>query len=195
MRLSQWRPLFTKFITDRVQIDSWLLQRPEGYEQVAAFVPPLRDMDYRRVDTTTVVLRATQDLIISQRVSSQLAFNELPLDMLEGYYNTLAIAFMANFEEMSKDVLEVDFNQVETPIAVAEVAEDNNDWIIDLKWSIRVEITVEPEVGGVVDPFYLRQLTANVYRDGLQDDLLDGVSDPTKRILDFTIRWNYPETP
>ena len=184
--------MFTKFVTDRVQIDSWLLQRPEGYEQVAAFVPPLRDMDYRREDTTTVVLRATQDLIVSQRVSSKLAFNELPIDMLEGYYNTLAIAFMANFSEMSADILSIDFNQVETPISVSEVAEDANDWIVDLKWSIRAEILVDPEVGGVVDPFTLRQLTANIYRDGLQDDLLDGVSDPTKRILDFTIRWNYP---
>ena len=195
MRLSQWRPLFTKFITDRVQIDSWLLQRPEGYEQVAAFVPPLCDMDYRREDTTTVVLRATQDLIVSQRVSSKLAFNELPIGMLEGYYNTLAIAFMANFEEMSDDILEVSFNQVETPISISEVAEDANDWIVDLKWSIRVEITVDPEVGGIVDPFVLRQLTANIYRDGLDDDLLDGISDPARRVLDFTIRWNYPNTP
>ncbi len=189
MRLSQWRDLFQKFVSDRVFIDSWLLERPQFYSQLVGFMPPLRNMDYRREDNILMVLTATQDFIISQRLPSELSFKDLPLDTLEGQYNTLAIAFMANYQSIHSDIRDMRFNQVEEPIAVAEVAEDANDWIIDFKWSLRVEIEVEPEVGGIVEPFDLQYIHSSVYRDQLNDDTSSGSSDPTKRHLDFRILW------
>ncbi len=190
MRLSQWRDLFQRFVSDRVFIDSWLLERPQFYSQLVGFMPPLRNMDYSREDNILMVLTATQDFIISQRLPSELSFKDLPLDTLEGQYNTLAIAFMANYQSIHTDIRDMRFNMTEEPIAVAEVAEDANDWIVDFKWSLRVEIEVEPEVGGIVEPFDLRYLQANVYRDQLNDDTSSGSSDPTKRHLDFRILWD-----
>lgn len=191
MKLSEWRSSFQRFVNARVRIDSWLLERPETYQQLAGFIPPLRDMDYKIDDSRNVILTATQDFIISQRLPDTMAFNDLPLATIEGYYNTLAIAFVANYQAIHADIIDLRFNQVDTPIAVAEVAEDANDWIIDIKWSLRVETPVEPEIGGIVEPFTLRELNARVWRDDLKDDLTDGVSDPSLRVLDFTAIWTF----
>lgn len=186
MKLSQWRPRLMQFLTSRVVIHSWLLERPETYSQVVGFLPPLHSVDYRREDVTRMVLTATQDFIVSQRLPAEISFKDLPLAQTEGYYASLAIAFIANYKDISADVLDLTFSAVETPVTTAEVAEDANDWILDIKWSFRVEIEVEPEDGGIVDPFELKELSVNVYRDQLDDDLTDGVSDPAKRYLDFT---------
>lgn len=188
MRISLWRSRLQSFINDRVTVNSWLLERPQMYAQVVGFLPPLRDVDYRRDNGITLVMTATQDFIVTQRLPSELAFKDLPLAAIEGYYTTLAIAFMANYSDIHEDVQELNFNQIEQPISIAEVAEDANDWIVDIKWSIRVQILVEPEEGYIIEPFELRQLTANVYRDSLADDTSYGTSDPTLRVLDFSLQ-------
>lgn len=188
MKISKWRSQFQKFVADRVSIDSWLLSRPESYSQVVGFMPPLRHIDYRREDTTRVVLNATQDFIISQRLPSELAFKDLPLDILEGMYNTLALAFMANYQDIHEDVFALRFNTIEQPIGITEVAEDANDWIVDLKWSLNVSIEVEPETGAIVSPFYPTSINSGVWRDDLKDDTTYGESDPRLRVLDFSIK-------
>ena len=194
MKLSQWRTRLQSFIADRVLISSWLLEEPQSYATISGFLPPLRDMDYKREEVTSVILTATQDFLVSQRFPSEIAFKDLPLPTLEGYYNTLAIAFLANYQSIDPDIRDLRFNQVEQPISVREVSEDVSDWIVDIKWSFRVEVEVEPEMGGIVEPFELRQLTANLWRDRLDDDTTLGTSDPAKRYLDFTITWDYPAT-
>ncbi len=190
MKLSAWRTAFKSFVDERVTIDSWLLEKPDTYDIAVGFLPPLRDMDFTRRDSGEVKLRATQDFIISQRHPS-VSYNELPVDIIEGYYSTLAIAFVATYQDIDADLYELSFNQVEQPISITEISEDNNDWIVDIKWSLRIEVNVEPEIGAIIQPFDLRQITAHIWRDNLEDGLSDGVSDTALRRLDFTKIWNY----
>ncbi len=191
MRVSSWRPAFRAFVDARVSISSWLLDRPDTYGDVTGFLPPLREVDYRVRDNGKVDLTATQDFIISQRHPSDLSYKDLPIDVLEGYYTTLAIAFVATYQSIHPDLFNLTFNQVEQPIAISEISEDNNDWIADIKWSLRIEATVEPEVGTTIEPFDLKAIDAHIWRDSLKDDLLDSISDPTLRVLDFTKIWEY----
>lgn len=195
MRLSLWRSLLQNFIQQRVVVTSWLLERPQMYTEVVGFLPPLRDLDYRRDSSNSLYAIATQDFIITQRLPAEVAFKDLPIHTIEGFYTTLAIALLANYEDIHEDIREVGFNQIEQPISISEVAEDANDWIVDIKWSIRVQITVEPEVGSIVAPYELKQLTANVYRDNIADDTTDGISDPALRQLDFSLVKLLNQTP
>lgn len=191
MRLSTWRPAFRAFVDARVNISSWLLDRPDTYGDATGFLPPLREVDYQVRDNGEVDLTATQDFIISQRHPSDLSYKDLPIEALEGYYNTLAIAFVATYQSIHEDLYNLTFKQVEQPIAISEISEDNNDWVIDLKWSVRIEATVEPEIGTTIKPFDLKGITARVWRDNVLDDLGDGVSDITLRRIDFTKVWRY----
>ena len=188
MKLSQWRGSLKTWLSKNIQIDSWLLDRPDTYTQTMGFLPPLRQISYDVLDDSLIYINATQDLIILKRFSSEYLFQDLPISTLEGLYNTLAVRLLHDYMDISDDVVSLELDTVNQPINITEVSEDQGDWLVEMTWTFRVNIRVEPEVGSLNTTYTIRSITSAVWNDSQADDLTDGVSDAEKRILDFTFK-------
>lgn len=188
MKLSLWRGSFKDWLSGNIQIDSWLLDRPDTYTQTMGFMPPLRQIGYEILDDNLFYLSATQDLVILKRFTSEYLFQDLPISVLEGLYNTLAVRLLHDFMDIHEDITALDLETVNQPINITEVSEDQGDWLVEMTWSFRVNIRVEPETGTLNQSYTINTITSAVWNDSYSDDLTDGVSDTDKRILDFTFK-------
>lgn len=188
MKLSAWRGSFKAWLSDNIQIDSWLLDRPDTYAQTMGFLPPVRQISYEVLDDSLIYLSATQDLIILKRFSSEYLFQDLPISVLEGLYNTLAVRLLHDYMDIHEDLVSLELDTVNQPINITEVSEDQGDWLVEITWTFRVNIRVEPEVGSLNTSYTIRSIKSAVWSDSYKDDLTDGVSDSDKRILDFTFK-------
>lgn len=187
MKLSTWRPKLMLWLSKNIVVDSWALDRPETVATTMGFLPPLRDVSYRMESFKECQMTATQDFYVLKRLPADYTYRELPLATLEGLYTTLAIRLVQGHTNIDPDVLELEYNPVDQPIKVSELGEDEGDWLAEVRWAFTVTLSAEPEEGGMLKPFSVNQLTLNTYKDGFEDDLTDGVSQPELRRLDSII--------
>lgn len=187
MKISTWRPKLLLWLAKNIEVSSWALDRPENVSQTMGFIPPLRDVSYRMENFKECWLTATQDFYVLRRLPSNYTYNQLPVANLEGIYTTLAIRLIQGFKNIDQDVLELEFNAVDQPLKLSELGEDEGDWLAEVRWSFTVTLLAEPEDGLIMKPFVVSELTLNLYKDGFEDDLQDGISDPALRRLDSTI--------
>lgn len=184
MKLSLWRPSLLRWLQDRITVDSWSLTRPEKIGDSNGFLPPLQNVKYELEDYRTVKGKAIQEFYIVKRFPRELAYSDLPLAALEGLHSTLAIRLVHDYKAIA-DIDQLEFVAVETPVSIVETGEDRGTWIIEVSWSVEITWDAEPEDGAVVQPYDLKQLNINLWRDSLSDDTTDLVSDPGLRVLDY----------
>lgn len=129
------------------------------------FLPPLRDVVYNLFDFREAHLEATQDFFILRRMPEDLTFKDLPINTLEGQYATLAIRLLHDFKDIDPDIIDLVLEPTSRPLKVSEIGEDVGDWLIEIVWSLKVTIKVDPEDGEVQPPFTASELNLYVWRD------------------------------
>lgn len=184
MKLSTWRPRLLLWLNKNITISSWVLDRPDTVLQTMGFLPPLRDTEYVLGENKEVYLDATQDFMVLKRFGSENGYKDLPVNQMEGLVATLAYRFLLDRASIDVDVLNLEAVQVSQPIKVEEVGEGDGEWILELTWSLKVRLLVDPETP-IVPDWNITSIRLNVWKDAFEDDLTDGISDPTLRVLDW----------
>jgi hypothetical protein len=178
MRLSDWRNNFLDWLGDKVEITSLYLDNPEKPGDTNVFMPPLRNIK-NWVSDAGLRATGTQDLYITTRYSRDLAYHELPISTIEGFYSSLAHMLLLEYQGIA-DIIDLWFNPSEVPIEVTEHGDGSGDWLITLKYMITFQAMSELES----DPEVPLVFKVNL---GLYRQALDGNSS--------TLDWSYTTNP
>lgn len=190
MKLSEFRPDLKSWLQRYIAVDKWGVFRPEQGETVC-FLPPTKELAYDTVTTGTIQATATQEIFIRQRHDRNLTFDQLPIDLLQGYYQTLSMLLAERYSEIGVNSLVV--MPVSSPLYIENAGENRTDWTIDLSWLVRVSFYAEPEPllmnpgldpSVVYPPITVQSIDGGIWRQPLNDDL--------PPILDFRFLTTYP---
>lgn len=188
MKLSEFRPDLKTWLQRYIAVDKWGVFRPEQGETVC-FLPPTKELAYDTVTTGTIQATATQEIFVRQRYGRNLTFEQLPIDTLQGYYQTLSMLLAERYSEIGVNSLVV--MPVSSPLYVESAGDVKTDWTLDMSWLVRVSFYAEPEplllnpVGP--DPYpaiTVRSIDTGLWRQPLNDDL--------PPVLDFRFTTTYP---
>lgn len=168
MKLSQWLPAITTWLNAHVAIDNWYLDNPRVGETVG-FLPPVRNVAYDILDDTSVRCSLTQDIYIRKRYPKDQTYKELPMDTLEGYYQTLALKLLVTGARIAP-ITTLEVVRQDSPITVQEIGDRTGDWLLDMVWSIRIAFDAEPEVGPLVPRFQFNEISIDLYREQLDEE-------------------------
>lgn len=185
MKLSQFRPDLKAWLQKYIAVDKWGVFRPEQGETIC-FLPPTKEIAYDTVALGTIQATATQEIYIRQRYGRNLEYHQLPIDTLQGYYQTLSMLFADRYSEIGVNSLVV--QPVSTPLYLETAGDVKTDWTIDLSWMVRVSFYAEPEPE-LLNPGSYPSIQISSIDTGLWRQPLDNGQPP---ILDFRFTTTYP---
>ena len=190
MKLSEFRPDLKTWLQRYIVVDRWGVFRPEQGETVC-FLPPTKELAYDTVTTGTIQATATQEIYVRQRYGRNLEYHQLPIDTLQGYYQTLSMLLAERYSEIGVNSLVV--MPVASPLYLESAGDVKTDWTIDLSWLVRVSFYAEPEPllmnPGLNPDVVYPTITIQSIDTGLWRQPLDGTLPP---VLDFRFTTTYP---
>jgi hypothetical protein len=195
MKLSEFRPGLESWLQKYIIVNKWGVFRPEQGETVC-FLPPTKELAYDTVATGTIQATATQEIFVRLRHDRNLTFEQLPIDTLQGYYQTLSMLLAERYGELGVNSLVV--QPVASPLYIENAGENRTDWTIDLSWLVRCSFyaeaepllmnpTLDPESPGYAELYpviTVQSINTGLWRQPLDDNL--------SPVLDFRFTTVYP---
>ena len=173
MKLSTWRSSFIEWLETKITIDSYYLEEPEAVGDTSVFLPPLRNIRVFEADSGFIGV-ATQDVWITTRYSRDLSYQELPITLIEGTYNSIAYYFAKECQGIA-DLIDGSVNSSEDSIFVGEWGEGRGDWIVRMKFIFNFSYISEPE-----------EDDATIIIDRIQLGIYRPLLDESGEVLDYT---------
>jgi hypothetical protein len=168
MRLSTWRPGMLTWLESRVSINTYELRDPLVDSEVAAFLPPLRNIKHSDDTNGVPTASAVQDIFLTTRYPNTIKYSQLPLALTEGAYSTLCQYLLKDFQSIA-DLNDAYLVEAEQPIQVTEIGDEDGDWLITTAIMLYITWTPEPEAGQEFPGYRIDQINFNLYRSALAD--------------------------
>lgn len=168
MKLSQWRSQLIQWLSGKVEVTSWYLEYPNVVGATNVFLPPLHTIRVYQGDDGSFRCTALQDFFISTRYPRDLPYYLLPLATIEGFYSSLGLMFLREYQGFT-ELTNAELETQGEPIKVEELGDNQSgdDWVITTKHSIKIWVPIELEVPQ--PDFLITGFNLGLYRADLAD--------------------------
>jgi hypothetical protein len=190
---SSARTALMSFLQQNVYIDAWDIDAPRHYQSenvvgkqaCTGILYPPKNVRTQLSGTNSVTATAEVDFSLTYKYPKELAYHQLPLNLLGSLSERLRVAAITQLGGCSNSgIRQVSTDTLEYPLVITRSDEFENDWLVTLNISFIIDYTISEldDIGNLAPP--LEGFTPIVVNDIQWGTYRAAVNDLDDNVLD-----------